>query len=98
MVLGPRSRLPPEVPFWLYIEGERMLAVERNDDVTADDVQWMDAASLSVHSIRASTLRARPLEEKADAMRRVERHVVAPTAAPRTRGPQVDVGGVGRHA
>ena len=38
VVLGPRSRLPPEVPFWLSIEGERMLAVERNEDVTVADV------------------------------------------------------------
>lgn len=38
VLLGPRSRLPPEVPFWLYVEGDRMLAVERNEDVTADDV------------------------------------------------------------
>ena len=38
VVLGPRSRLPPEVPFWLSVEGERMLAVERNEDVTVDDV------------------------------------------------------------
>ena len=38
VVLGPRSRLPPEVPFWLWVEGERMLAVERNEDVTIDDV------------------------------------------------------------
>ena len=37
-MLGPRSRLPPDVPFWLWIEGERMLAVERNEDVTVDDV------------------------------------------------------------
>ncbi len=38
VVLGPRSRLPPKAPFWLSVEGERMLAVERNDDVTVDDV------------------------------------------------------------
>lgn len=38
VTLGPRSRLPPDVPFWVRIEGERMLAVERNEDVTIDDV------------------------------------------------------------
>jgi phosphatidylserine/phosphatidylglycerophosphate/cardiolipin synthase-like enzyme len=38
VVLGPRSRLPPEVPFWLWVAGERMLAVERNDDATVDGV------------------------------------------------------------
>jgi phosphatidylserine/phosphatidylglycerophosphate/cardiolipin synthase-like enzyme len=36
--LGPRSRLPGDVPFWLWIEGERMLAVERRDDVVVDEV------------------------------------------------------------
>jgi phosphatidylserine/phosphatidylglycerophosphate/cardiolipin synthase-like enzyme len=38
VVLGPRSRLPPKVPFWVTIEGERMLAVERNEDLTVDSV------------------------------------------------------------
>jgi phosphatidylserine/phosphatidylglycerophosphate/cardiolipin synthase-like enzyme len=38
VVLGPRSRLPPSVPFWLYIQGERLLAVEQHDDRTAGDV------------------------------------------------------------
>ncbi len=33
ITLGPRSRLPSDVPFWLWIEGERMLAVERRDDL-----------------------------------------------------------------
>ena len=36
VVLGPRSRLPPDVPFWLWVEGERMLAVEQRDDVVVD--------------------------------------------------------------
>jgi phosphatidylserine/phosphatidylglycerophosphate/cardiolipin synthase-like enzyme len=35
---GPRSRLPGDVPFWLWIEGERMLAIERHDDVVVDNV------------------------------------------------------------
>lgn len=38
VTLGPRSRLPSAVPFWLWIEGERMLAVERRDDVVVDGV------------------------------------------------------------
>ena len=38
VVLGPRSRLPPEVPFWISLQGERMLAVERNEDLTVDGV------------------------------------------------------------
>ena len=38
VVLGPRSRLPADIPFWLSIDGERMLAVERRDDLTVDDV------------------------------------------------------------
>ena len=33
VLLGPRSRLPADVPFWLWVAGERMLAVERRDDV-----------------------------------------------------------------
>ena len=33
VTLGPRSRLPEDVPFWLWVEGEQMLAVERRDDV-----------------------------------------------------------------
>ncbi len=32
--LGPRSRLPEDVPFWLWIEGEQMFAVEKRDDLT----------------------------------------------------------------
>jgi phosphatidylserine/phosphatidylglycerophosphate/cardiolipin synthase-like enzyme len=36
VTLGARSRLPGDVPFWLWIEGERMLAVERHDDVVVD--------------------------------------------------------------
>jgi phosphatidylserine/phosphatidylglycerophosphate/cardiolipin synthase-like enzyme len=42
ILLGPRSRLPdvsvlsPFVPFWLWVEGERMLAVEKRDDVLSD--------------------------------------------------------------
>jgi phosphatidylserine/phosphatidylglycerophosphate/cardiolipin synthase-like enzyme len=36
--LGPRSRLPAGLPFWLWVEGERMLAVEKRDDVDADGV------------------------------------------------------------
>ncbi|MGH3239979.1 MAG: hypothetical protein ACRDNL_06340, partial [Spirillospora sp.] len=35
VTLGPRSRLPGGVPFWLWVEGERMLAVEDRGDVTA---------------------------------------------------------------
>ena len=35
VVLGPRSRLPGEVPFWLWVHGEKMLAVEKRDDVDA---------------------------------------------------------------
>ena len=39
VLLGPRSRLPkvgvfsPFAPFWLWVAGERMLAVEHRDDV-----------------------------------------------------------------
>ncbi|MFC7359470.1 hypothetical protein [Nocardioides astragali] len=39
ILVGPRSRLPevsllsPFVPFWLWVDGERMLAVEQRDDV-----------------------------------------------------------------
>ncbi|TDB89411.1 hypothetical protein E1264_08335 [Actinomadura sp. KC216] len=36
LTLGPRSRLPGDVPFWLWVEGERMLAVEKRGDVQAD--------------------------------------------------------------
>jgi phosphatidylserine/phosphatidylglycerophosphate/cardiolipin synthase-like enzyme len=36
--LGPRARLPGDVPFWLWIEGELLLAVERRDDVLVDGV------------------------------------------------------------
>ena len=42
ILLGPRARLPetgllsPFVPFWLWVEGERMLAVEKRDDVLSD--------------------------------------------------------------
>ena len=36
VVLGPRSRLPGAVPFWLWVEGERMLAVEQRDDVAVE--------------------------------------------------------------
>jgi len=38
VTLGPRSRLPESVPFWLWIEGERMLAVEQRDDVVVDEL------------------------------------------------------------
>jgi hypothetical protein len=38
VALGPRSRLPSEVPFWMWIEGERMLAAVRRDDVAIDGV------------------------------------------------------------
>lgn len=36
ITLGPRARLPGDVPFWLWVEGEQMLAVERRDDVVFD--------------------------------------------------------------
>lgn len=36
VTLGPRARLPKAVPFWLWIEGEQMLAVEQRDDVAVD--------------------------------------------------------------
>jgi phosphatidylserine/phosphatidylglycerophosphate/cardiolipin synthase-like enzyme len=36
IALGPRARLPKDVPFWLWVEGEQMLAVERRDDVVID--------------------------------------------------------------
>jgi len=36
ITLGPRARLPGDVPFWLWVEGEQMLAVERRDDVVVD--------------------------------------------------------------
>jgi phosphatidylserine/phosphatidylglycerophosphate/cardiolipin synthase-like enzyme len=38
ITLGPRSRLPKDVPFWLWVEGERMLAVEQRDDVVVDEL------------------------------------------------------------
>ena len=38
MILGPRSRLPKDVPFWLWVEGERMLAVERATTSSSTDV------------------------------------------------------------
>jgi phosphatidylserine/phosphatidylglycerophosphate/cardiolipin synthase-like enzyme len=38
VALGPRSRLPSDVPFWMWVEGERILAVERRDDVVVDAV------------------------------------------------------------
>jgi phosphatidylserine/phosphatidylglycerophosphate/cardiolipin synthase-like enzyme len=43
VVLGPRSRLPkvgvfsPFTPFWLWVEGERMLAVEKRDELLSAD-------------------------------------------------------------
>ncbi len=36
--LGPRSRLPKDLPFWLWVEGERMLAVDKIADVDVDGV------------------------------------------------------------
>ena len=38
VTLGPRARLPGDAPFWLWVEGEQMLAVERRDDVVVDGV------------------------------------------------------------
>lgn len=38
LTLGPRARLPKDLPFWLWIEGEQMLAVEKRDDVAVDEV------------------------------------------------------------
>lgn len=38
LTLGPRSRLPGGVPFWLFVAGEQMLAVERRDDVVVDGI------------------------------------------------------------
>ena len=38
VTLGPRSRLPSGVPFWMWVEGEQMLAVERRDDVLVDSL------------------------------------------------------------
>ena len=38
VVLAPRSRVAPDVPFWLWVEGERMLAVEQREDLLVDDV------------------------------------------------------------
>jgi phosphatidylserine/phosphatidylglycerophosphate/cardiolipin synthase-like enzyme len=38
IVLGPRSRLPSDLPFWLWVQGERMLAVAREDEVLLDGV------------------------------------------------------------
>jgi phosphatidylserine/phosphatidylglycerophosphate/cardiolipin synthase-like enzyme len=38
VTLGPRARLPKDVPFWLWIEGEQMLAVEKRDDLAVDGV------------------------------------------------------------
>jgi len=36
VVLGPRARVAPDVPFWMWVQGERMLAVEQRDDVVVD--------------------------------------------------------------
>jgi len=36
--LGPRARLPKAVPFWVWIEGEQMLAAEQRDDVVIDEM------------------------------------------------------------
>lgn len=38
VVLGPRSRLPSGVPFWLWVNGEKMLAFEQGDDVNVGDI------------------------------------------------------------
>jgi hypothetical protein len=38
VVLAPRSRVAPAVPFWLWVEGERMLAVEQRENLLVDDV------------------------------------------------------------
>ena len=38
VVLAPRSRVAPAVPFWLWVEGERMLAVEQREDLLVDDM------------------------------------------------------------
>jgi phosphatidylserine/phosphatidylglycerophosphate/cardiolipin synthase-like enzyme len=36
ILLGPRSRLPGSVPFWLWVDGERMLAIEKRDDLLSE--------------------------------------------------------------
>lgn len=38
VTLGSRARLPPAVPFWLWVEGERMLAVEAHEDLDVNKV------------------------------------------------------------
>lgn len=38
LTLGPRARLPKDLPFWLWVQGEQMLAVEKRDDLAVDEV------------------------------------------------------------
>ena len=52
VTLGPRSRLPEDVPFWLWIEGEQMLAVEKRDDLT---IAWQRDDGIARRSRRGTT-------------------------------------------